>query len=204
MKKLVFGLIATVVMGFVGNAQDKDLVNLLSKDKNFILIVDESIEFNQFLNQTIEKNSLSIKDLQLNLSELKIDDDNINSNSKKINEIFKSNVSEKLVEHNEIYFTNLKILNEKYKELSEKTLKLAFENVIKTRAGDPENIVFGKCGWRYNLCLAADFAATAVCHAGCNTTALATTAGLGIPACVWACGTMMVFLGVQCYDNYCH
>ena len=80
MKKLVFGLIATVVLGFVGNAQDNELVNLLSKDNNFILIVDESIEFNQFLNQTIEKNSLSINDLQLNLSKLKIDDDNIDSN----------------------------------------------------------------------------------------------------------------------------
>jgi hypothetical protein len=70
-----------------------------------------------------------------------------------------------------------------------------------TDAGGSE--LSGGCGWRYNLCIVAAGAAAVLCHAGCDTTALATTAGLGIPACVWACTTLQVAASVQCYDTYC-
>ncbi len=62
--------------------------------------------------------------------------------------------------------------------------------------------VTNRSGWRYGLCIAAAVAGSVLCHAGCDTTALATTAGLGIPACVWACGTLQVMASVQCYDSY--
>lgn len=59
------------------------------------------------------------------------------------------------------------------------------------------------CGWRYSVCLGAVFASAVLCHAGCDTTALATTAGLGITVCVAACGALQVFGSVTCYDKYC-
>ena len=57
-------------------------------------------------------------------------------------------------------------------------------------------------GWKYSLCVGAATAGAILCHAGCETTALAATAGLGIPACVALCSTLQAFAGMQCYNNY--
>ena len=59
------------------------------------------------------------------------------------------------------------------------------------------------CGWRYYLCAGAATAGAILCQGGCDTTALAFTAGFGIPACVVLCGTLQVAAIATCADNYC-
>lgn len=54
-----------------------------------------------------------------------------------------------------------------------------------------------------SLCIVAPSATAVLCHAACDTTALATTAGLGIPACVLACGLVQVYMSVECMDKHC-
>lgn len=44
-----------------------------------------------------------------------------------------------------------------------------------------------RCSWRYYLCAAAATAGAILCHAACEPTALATTDGLGIYACLLSC-----------------
>lgn len=70
-------------------------------------------------------------------------------------------------------------------------------------AETPREMVLDDCGWRFYVCSGAATAGAILCHAGCDTTALATTAGLGIPACVAICGTLQVWALVQCTDSYC-
>jgi len=65
-------------------------------------------------------------------------------------------------------------------------------------------LVVADCGWRYSLCIVAGGAAAVLCHAGCDTTALATTAGLGIPACVALCLTVQLAVSADCYADYCN
>ena len=72
------------------------------------------------------------------------------------------------------------------------------------RQGAVEEGEAAGCDWRYYLCSGASTAGAILCHASCETTALATTAGLGIPACVVACGTLQAFAIVQCSDSYCN
>lgn len=60
-----------------------------------------------------------------------------------------------------------------------------------------------KCGWRYYLCAGAATSGAILCHGACSGTAIATTAGLGIPACVAGCGIMQAYLIVECGDKYC-
>lgn len=60
------------------------------------------------------------------------------------------------------------------------------------------------CSWKYYGCSAAATAGAILCHAGFDTTALATTAGLGIPACVLACGTLQAWAIIECEERFCH
>jgi hypothetical protein len=59
------------------------------------------------------------------------------------------------------------------------------------------------CTWGYGVCIAGATAAAVLCHASCDTTALATTAGLGIPACVGLCATVQTAASLACYKTFC-
>ena len=63
--------------------------------------------------------------------------------------------------------------------------------------------VSGGCNWRYYACSSAATAGAILCHAACETTALATTAGLGIPACVALCSAGQAWAIILCADTYC-
>ena len=69
---------------------------------------------------------------------------------------------------------------------------------------DSKSFSIAGCSWKYFGCSAASTAAAMLCHASCDATALATTAGFGIPACVIACGAVQAWLIVKCEDKYCN
>ncbi len=111
-------------------------------------------------------------------------------------------MSERLVEHMEVFNDNWRMLKSNYIDIEDDSNVI--EDALMEAIIDNTVIVSnGGCGWRYNLCIVAAGAAAVLCHGGCNTTALATTAGLGIPVCVLACGTLQVYASVQCVDTYC-
>lgn len=84
------------------------------------------------------------------------------------------------------------------------TTKFLTTNTISNTSSRPsQDAISDGCGWRYYLCGAAATVGAILCHAACDGTALATTAGLGIPACVAACGTAQAYALVQCSDTYC-
>jgi len=65
-------------------------------------------------------------------------------------------------------------------------------------------VAVADCGWRYYLCASAATAGAILCHGTCESSAIATTAGLGIPACVALCSTLEIEAMVQCHDSYCN
>lgn len=113
-------------------------------------------------------------------------------------------MSERFEKHFIIFNDKMMLLSKKY---DMKDLKLIEDSYSYVLGRLPQNNsgsnLSSDCGWRYNLCITAAGAGAILCHAGCDTTALATTAGLGIPACVALCSTIQVAASVQCYDTYC-
>lgn len=114
--------------------------------------------------------------------------------------LLETDVSERIKQNGIIINFYWKILDSEFNNLNIELLTDTFNFIKKNQT---YSRVKGNCGWRYSVCLGAAYAGAVLCHAGCDTTALATTAGLGIPACVAACGTLQVFASVQCYDSYC-
>lgn len=210
MKKLVFGLVATVIFSFnshakslnkFGNenylANEKQVIPL-NENKDFIDLVLETENFNNFLYETIKKNSLETDSITSQMTALLNQDLSYENQIIEINKIFKSDVSKELT-------SNIKLFSEKFENLS-KEYDMRDEKLVKDAYGIVlvqliENNMLAR-GWRYNLCIVAAGAGAVLCHAACDTTALATTAGLGIPACVALCGTLQVAASVQCWDNY--
>jgi hypothetical protein len=178
----------------------------LSKDQSFIELVAEMNNYNDYLKDIIYKNSLSISDVQISLNELQNKKLSNESRLNEINSIFKSPISERLVSNIRVLSEKWSKLEKKYNNLNEKILTDAYVKIRQKKSSNVQKIMVAPpvvCGWRYDLCLAGSFATAVLCHAGCDTTALATTAGLGIPACVAACGILQVYTSVQCYDAYC-
>jgi len=91
----------------------------------------------------------------------------------------------------------------KYKSLYNNSMPVSANNTLSRSSFMADESGIGPCSWKYTLCIAGATAAAIVCHAGCETTALATTAGLGIPVCVALCATIQAAASVQCWDSYC-
>jgi hypothetical protein len=195
MKKLLFGLVATIMFGVSANAQD------LSSDKNFEKLVIEMETFKSFVSECILSNSLDINEVTNNLNNIE-QGLTYEENMNEVNKIFKKDVSERLKLHISTYNEKIEILSQKYNMKDESLIKQSYETAYNRLAGGGQ-LEAGPCGWRFNLCVIAAGAGAVLCHAGCDTTALAATAGLGIPACVYLCGTLQVAASAQCYDTYC-
>lgn len=174
--------------------------DVLSQNRNFLNISNEMHNYSQFIKETIKKNKLSSSevtnqiDIILN-SGLSSDDQII-----ELSTLLETDLSERIRENARVIDSNWKILNSEFDNLNEQLLTDTFNYGLNL---DNQTFARADCGWRYSLCLGGAFAGAVLCHAGCDTTALALTAGLGIPACVAACGTLQVFASVQCYDSYC-
>lgn len=173
----------------------KENINLhkLSDNQNFINLVNEMNSFSNQISAIVKRNNLSINTVNSELNDLNSRNLDFDSQLDEINKIFKEDVTILYLNHHKIFNENWKKINELNINLTQEVLQDEFYIVMNGT---------NRSGWRYGLCIAAAAAGAVLCHAGCDTTALATTAGLGIPACVWACGTLQVMASVQCYDSY--
>ena len=175
--------------------------NKLSDDPNFIELIKEMKSFENLINATTKKNNLSINDVQLKLNELSNKNLDYDLQLNEVNKIFKSNVTKSYINHVKSFNENWYAVKVKYPKITLNDIQEGCVDVMDkayvNTGGD------GCDGWRFGLCAAAATAGAILCHAGCDTTALATTAGLGIPACIWLCGTIQVAAIVSCGDSYC-
>ncbi|WP_338732616.1 hypothetical protein [Mangrovimonas cancribranchiae] len=175
----------------------------LSDDINFINLVLEMESFKSFINQVIVNNNLSLSEVELELEELNSLNYDYENQISKVNLIFNEDVSSAYITHVENFNEAWLKIQTDYPDLDEVSIKDSYATVLEKTDANGSVIGF-ECGWRYNLCIAGAGAAAVLCHAGCDTTALATTGGLGIPACIWLCGTVQVAASAACYDQYCN
>jgi hypothetical protein len=189
----------------------------LNENKAYIKLTLETNSFLQFLSETAKTNSLSLPDVIKRLNLIKSKNLSFENQLIEIDRIFKTNVSSRLLNHMRTYSETWPEINKSYKniplEMFEKEASEVLYDNIQSKTQNQiisysvdKNIKANKandCGWRYSLCVGAATAGAILCHAGCETTALATTAGFGIPICVAACGTLQAYAGLQCYEHYC-
>jgi len=192
-------------------------VTKLNENKTYIKLTLETNSFLQYLSETAKVNSLNMPDIIKSLNNIREKNLSFDDQMIEIDRIYKTNVSKRLLSHMKTYSETWPEINKTYKNLSKQVLesesteiidnnlKKVDELQIKSNNTDNNKKVNkdGGCGWRYSLCVGAATAGAIICHAGCETTALVTTAGLGIPVCVALCATLQAFAGMQCYDNYC-
>jgi len=185
--------------------------SLLSEDSVFVGLVSETHEFLAYLAVNMKANSLDPSSLDKQLSELASRNLSFEKQMQEINSIYKANVSLRLKTHMIEFKKKIDIIESNYGRVESALIKKEVDEVMSKKVPIQKmknNIQaatgrIASCGWRYYGCSAAATAGVILCHAGCETTALATTAGLGIPACVAACGTLQAWAIVQCSDTYC-
>lgn len=185
----------------------------LSEDKIFIKLTIETNHFIASLTNHVVAKKLSTKDIITNLSKIQIEQLDYNSQLVEINNIFKGNVSQSLEYYANATATLWDNIQSRYSPISSDVLEKECAEVLSNRnpfISDPIRYKIsrmvedgGGCSWRYYICMAGVTAAAIVCHAGCDATALATTAGFGIPACLVLCATMQVSMGLECAEKYC-
>jgi alanyl-tRNA synthetase len=184
----------------INNNKENVSAEKLSTDKNFKAVIQEMSSYNSYLSNLINNKELRTSELipQINtiINNEKTTEEQINM----LNQLLDTDITDRLVDNSTIIISNLTTLNAKYSNLNQELIENAINLQFKK---ENQNVLNQGCGWRYSVCLGAAYSAAILCHAGCDTTALATTAGLGIPACIALCGTLQVFASVQCYDTYC-
>jgi hypothetical protein len=174
--------------------------DVLSQNKNFLNISSEMLNYSQFIKETIKNNKLSSSEVTNRIDIILNSDLSSEEQISELSTLLETDLNERIKENARIIDSNWKILNSEFNNLDEQLLTDTFNYGLNL---DNQTLARGDCGWRYSLCLGGAFSGAVLCHAGCDTTALALTAGLGIPACVALCGTLQVFASVQCYDSYC-
>ncbi len=182
--------------------------SLLSEDKNFVTLVTETHDYLKFLATNLKANAISQAQLNSQLVELQARNLSFDKQMNEIDVIFNMQVSVRLKNHMVTYRKSMDQLNRLYGVIDPNTLIKETEEVMskivpKQSEGEVRILRADDCGWRYYGCAGAATAGAILCHAGCDTTALATTAGLGIPACVLACGAVQAWMIVECADRFC-
>ena len=182
--------------------------NLLNEDETFIAMVNETHDYLKFLASGIRANSLKRDEVNNNLSNLQSKNLSFDEQMREIDGIFKTSVSGRLKSHMIATQQSMQKLESNYGKIDAATMNREVEKVMATMAPKTDDnntitLAAADCGWRYYGCSATATAGAILCHAGCDTTALATTAGLGIPACVLACGTLQAWAIVECADKFC-
>lgn len=174
-------------------------------DTNFIKIANETYEFLDFLDQVAKRHSLNFQTLISNINGLNNQNLSFDEQIQKINDIFDEDISEFVIIYMKNFSYNWRIFKEKFPNVSQEELEDAAIDVLKSNTVMQERYTTMSydCGWRYTLCCAAATAAAVLCHGSCDTTAIAVTAGVGIPACVLLCATVQVSAMTWCYDEYC-
>ena len=183
--------------------------SLLNEDKNLIALVTETNEFLNFLASNIKAKNLNQSDFIKKIEKLKSDHFTFESQLIQIDLIFKAPVSSRLKQHMSFYINNMAQILKEYGNLDNSILAKEIDEILvkilpNRIDNDSKSFSIAGCSWKYFGCSAASTAAAMLCHASCDATALATTAGFGIPACVIACGAVQAWLIVECEDKYCN
>lgn len=183
--------------------------SFLNEDKKFIALVAETNEFLNFLATNIKAKNLVQSDFIKKIETLKSDHLTYESQLIQIDLIFKAPVSGRLKQHMIIYKNNMAQIIKEYGYLDNTILAKEIDEILvkilpNQIDNDSKSFSIAGCSWKYFGCSAASTAAAMLCHASCDATALATTAGFGIPACVIACGAVQAWLIVECEDKYCN
>ena len=183
--------------------------SFLNEDKKFIALVLETNEFLNFLASNIKAKNLVQSDFIKQIETLKSDHLSFESQLIQIDLIFKAPVSGRLKQHMSIYKNNMAQILKEYGNLDNSILTKEIDEILvkilpNQIDNDSKSFSIAGCSWKYFGCSAASTAAAMLCHASCDATALATTAGFGIPACVIACGAVQAWLIVECEDKYCN
>lgn len=183
--------------------------SFLNEDKNFIALVLETNQFLNFLVSNIKAKNLVQSDFIKQIETLKSDHLSFESQLIQIDLIFKAPVSGRLKQHMNIYKNNMAQILKEYGNLDNTILAKEIDEILvkilpNQIDNDSKSFSIAGCSWKYFGCSAASTAAAMLCHASCDATALATTAGFGIPACVIACGAVQAWLIVECEDKYCN
>ena len=183
--------------------------SFLNEDKKFIALVLETNEFLNFLASNIKAKNLVQSDFIKQIETLKSDHLSFESQLIQIDLIFKAPVSGRLKQHMSIYKNNMAQILKEYGNLDNTILAKEIDEILvkilpNQIDNDSKSFSIAGCSWKYFGCSAASTAAAMLCHASCDATALATTAGFGIPACVIACGAVQAWLIVECEDKYCN
>ena len=182
---------------------------LLNEDKNLIALVTETNEFLNFLASNIKAKNVNQSDFIKKIEILKSDHLTFESQLIQIDLIFKAPVSSRLKQHMSFYINNMAQILKEYGNLDNSILAKEIDEILvkilpNRIDNDSKSFSIAGCSWKYFGCSAASTAAAILCHASCDATALATTAGFGIPACVIACGAIQAWLIVECEDKYCN
>jgi len=217
MKNNIFTLLITallVALLITGCEKQESKIEIkdqsfLNEDKNFIALVSETNEFLNFLATNIKAKNLVQSDFIKQIETLKSDHLTYESQLIQIDLIFKAPVSGRLKQHMIIYKNNMAQIIKEYGYLDNRILAKEIDEILvkilpNQIDNDSKSFSIAGCSWKYFGCSAASTAAAMLCHASCDATALATTAGFGIPACVIACGAVQAWLIVECEDKYCN
>ena len=217
MKNNIFTLLITsllVALLMIGCEKQESKIEIkdqsfLNEDKNFIALVLETNQFLNFLVSNIKAKNLVQSDFIKQIETLKSDHLSFESQLIQIDLIFKAPVSGRLKQHMSIYKNNMAQILKEYGNLDNTILAKEIDEILvkilpNQIDNDSKSFSIAGCSWKYFGCSAASTAAAMLCHASCDATALATTAGFGIPACVIACGAVQAWLIVECEDKYCN
>ena len=217
MKNNIFTLLITsllVALLMIGCEKQESKIEIkdqsfLNEDKKFIALVLETNEFLNFLASNIKAKNLVQSDFIKQIETLKSDHLSFESQLIQIDLIFKAPVSGRLKQHMNIYKNNMAQILKEYGNLDNSILTKEIDEILvkilpNQIDNDSKSFSIAGCSWKYFGCSAASTAAAMLCHASCDATALATTAGFGIPACVIACGAVQAWLIVECEDKYCN
>lgn len=209
---LIISLIVALLM--IGCEKQESKIEIkdqsfLNEDKKFIALVAETNEFLNFLATNIKAKNLVQSDFIKKIETLKSDHLTYESQLIQIDLIFKAPVSGRLKQHMIIYKNNMAQIIKEYGYLDNTILAKEIDEILvkilpNQIDNDSKSFSIAGCSWKYFGCSAASTAAAMLCHASCDATALATTAGFGIPACVIACGAVQAWLIVECEDKYCN
>lgn len=170
----------------------------LSEDENFINLTREMFSSCMFISDVVNRQELNFESTIDSLEILNKDLNNSFENQiEKINIIFNEDISERLIDHMEVFSFNWKLVNEKFGELTsedmEESMQIVIENEILNNSSPCHS------PWRYGLCMAGAISAAVLCHGSCT----AATAGFGLPACVALCLTIEAAAADLCHRNFC-
>lgn len=186
----------------------------MSEDKVFIKLTFQTNDFLVSLADRINRNNIKQIDLLLSLSKMESKHLDYNQQIVELDNIFKGNVSTIFINFYQTSSSLWDNIKKRYASIPNEVLEKECLEVLSNRSATESSDLIkkkrsymekeeGGCGWRYYLCASAATAGAILCHAACEGSAIAVTAGMGIPACIVACGTLQAYAITECADKYC-